>query len=398
MIYNEFRGEKLSMLGFGTMRLPIIEGGKGADVDQEKVNEMTAYAIEHGVNYFDTARPYHEGMSEVAIGRALKAYPRDSYYLADKFPGHQVAASYNPEEVFEEQLKLCGVDYFDFYLLHNVNEFSISTYLDPRWNIIKYFDEQRKLGRIKRLGFSCHADAQHLEEFLSKVDIELEFCQIQLNYVDWTLQDAKKKCEILSAHNIPVWVMEPVRGGKLANLSEEQTSKLKELRPDESNAAWAFRFLQGVEGVTVVLSGMSNMEQMMDNIKTFEKRNTLNEKETETVMGIAEQIKASVPCTSCRYCTKGCPKQLEIPKLINLYNDYMMAKSIIISMRLETLGPDHQPKDCIGCGKCKIACPQKIDIPSLMKTMDTAFSAMPKWADVCKERDEIEKKVRDSIK
>jgi predicted aldo/keto reductase-like oxidoreductase len=216
MIYKEFQGKQLSMLGFGAMRLPVDGNGT---IDEEQVKRMAAYAMENGVNYFDTAYPYHGGESERVMGRVLSAYPRESWYLATKYPGHQILSTgYNPAEIFEEQLCKCGVEYFDFYLLHNVYEKSMETYLDPQWGIIDYFKEQKRLGRIRHLGFSTHAATPGLEKFLDACGDDMEFCQIQLNYLDWTLQDAASKYELLAKRGIPVWVMEPVRGGKLAAL------------------------------------------------------------------------------------------------------------------------------------------------------------------------------------
>lgn len=215
MIDSEFQGKRLSLLGFGTMRLPTHADGS---IDEAQVAEMAAYALEHGVNYFDTAYPYHGGESERVIGRVLSKYPRDSWYLATKYPGHQISSTgYDPAEIFEEQLQKCGVEYFDFYLLHNVYEKSMEVYLDPKWGIIDYFKEQKRLGRIKHLGFSCHAETKGLREFLDACGEDMEFCQIQLNYLDWTLQDAKGKYDLLTGRGIPVWVMEPVRGGRLAS-------------------------------------------------------------------------------------------------------------------------------------------------------------------------------------
>lgn len=254
MIYTDFHGEKLSLLGFGTMRLPLVPGGTPADIDEKTTADMVRYAMEHGVNYFDTAYPYHGGMSERVMGRVLKDYDRGSFYLATKYPGHQLSSHYDPAAIFEEQLEKCGVDYFDFYLLHNVYEKSIETYTDPRWDIIDYFLEQKKKGRIRHLGFSTHGGLELMERFLSQHGKDMEFCQIQLNYLDWTMQDAKAKCELLRRYNIPIWVMEPIRGGRLASLTPEDEARLRALHPEESVAAWAFRFLQGVEGVQMILS------------------------------------------------------------------------------------------------------------------------------------------------
>ena len=216
MIYKDFLGIKLSQLGFGTMRLPTLENG---EINQPLFEEMVDYAIKNGVNYFDTAYPYHGGKSEIATGLALKKYPRDSYYLATKYPGHQIASEYNPAEIFEEQLKKCGVEYFDFYLLHNVYEKSSETYMDERWGIVDYFVKQKELGRIRHLGFSSHGRYDNLKEFLDYCGDKMEFCQLQLNYIDWTLQQGREKCDLLKERGIPVWVMEPVRGGALAKLA-----------------------------------------------------------------------------------------------------------------------------------------------------------------------------------
>lgn len=389
MIYNVFQDKQLSLLGFGTMRLPVDETGT---IDQQQVNEMTDYALAHGVNYFDTAYPYHESMSEIAIGKALARHPRESFYLADKFPGHQIADSYDPAAIFEEQLQKCGVEYFDFYLLHNVNELSIGTYLDPRWGILDYFKEQKRLGRIKHLGCSCHGRMPMMHEWLDAVGEDMEFCQIQLNYLDWTLQEAKEKYELITSHNIPVWVMEPVRGGKLANLNDNQTARLRELEPNLSTASWGFRFLQGLPNVKMVLSGMSNMEQMMDNVATFNHRNPLSESETALVLDIAEELKDAVPCTACRYCCEGCPMGLNIPMLIETYNDLRISKSINLSMRLEALPANKLSSACIGCGKCAKVCPQNINIPQVMKNLTELSKELPSWVEISRQRAEAAKR------
>ena len=389
MIISKFQDKELSLLGFGTMRLPLMEDGT---VDEGKVEEMVAYAMEHGVNYFDTAWPYHGGESEKVIGRVLAEYDRNSFYLATKYPGHQISKSYDPAAIFEEQLKKCGVDYFDFYLLHNVYENSIATYLDPQWGIIDYFKKQKKLGRIKHLGCSCHANMPGMVEFLDACGEDMEFCQIQLNYLDWTLQEAKEKYELLTERNIPVWVMEPVRGGRLANLSEEEEAKLKAVRPDESTAAWCFRFLQELPDVKMVLSGMSNMEQVMDNVKTFSERKPLSTEEWDLLQEIAGGMKDSIPCTSCRYCCDGCPKGLDIPALLADYNEARFHPTINIGMRIESLSEEKRPSACIGCGKCTQICPQKIDIPKAMKDFAETLEKLPSWAAICRQREEAEQK------
>ena len=389
VIFQEFQGEKLSMLGFGTMRLPLLADGT---IDEAQVAEMVRYAMDHGINYFDTAYPYHQGNSERAIGRALKAYPRESFYLADKYPGHQIAQSYDPAAIFEEQLEKCGVEYFDFYLLHNVYEKSIHTYTDPKWGIVDYFIEQKKRGRIRHLGFSTHGSVETIDRFLQYYGEHMEFCQIQLNYLDWTLQDAQSKCQLLEMWDIPVWVMEPVRGGKLAKLPPEDEAKLRQLRPEESTPAWAFRWLQGIPGVTMVLSGMSDMAQMVDNVKTFEASKPLNEEEQDLLFAAAEKLKTGVPCTTCGYCMDGCPRHLNIPGLLAVYNDLKVTPTFTVAMRVEAMPPEKQPTMCIGCGRCARVCPQNINIPMALKDMVDILHTLPSWEKICQEREEAAKR------
>lgn len=268
MIYKAFQDLKLSALGMGCMRLPVVDG-KDDQVDQAAVEEMVAYAMSNGVNYYDTAWGYHSGNSELAIGKALAAYPRESFYLADKFPGYDLSNMDKVADIFEAQLKKCQVEYFDFYLFHNVCEMNIDAYLDPKYGILDYLLEQKKNGRIRHLGFSCHGAMPVLKRFLEAYGEHMEFCQLQLNYVDWTFQGCKEKVELLEEYHIPVWVMEPLRGGRLAKLTQEEGAVLKKLRPQESIPAWAFRFLQTIPGVVVTLSGMSDLEQTKANLETF---------------------------------------------------------------------------------------------------------------------------------
>ena len=333
MRYSDFQGERISLLGFGAMRLPLLGDGSGK-VDEAQTEKMVDYALENGVNYFDTAYPYHNGESELILGRCLKKHPRESFLLASKYPGHQVSETYDPAAVFERQLQKCGVEYFDFYLLHNVCENSLPTYLDPRWGIIEYFVEQKRRGRIRHLGFSSHGRLENLREFLDLHGDQMEFCQIQLNYVDWTLQQGKEKCALLGERNIPVWVMEPVRGGRLARLSEEERAPLAAIHPQDSAAKWAFRFLLDIPQVKLVLSGMSSMEQMEENVRIFSQDAPLDAQEKQAVFAVADAIKNFVPCTACRYCCKGCPMGLDIPTLIGVYNDLRMAPAVNIGMYL----------------------------------------------------------------
>lgn len=393
MQYNDFKGLRLSRLGFGAMRLPTRED---KTIDQAALEEMTAYAVEHGVNYFDTAWPYHGGASEVALGRALSKYPRESWYLASKYPGHQIAESYDPAAVFEEQLKKCGVEYFDFYLLHNVYENSIATYQDPRWGIVDYFKEQMEKGRIKHLGFSSHARPDTLEKFLDFAGDSMEFCQIQLNYLDWTLQDAKAKYELLTRRGIPVWVMEPVRGGRLAALSQEEAAKLRALRPEESAAAWAFRWLQNLPNVKVVLSGMSDMAQMEDNVRTFSSGAPQTQQEAALLIELADSMKNALPCTKCRYCCDGCPQGLDIPMLIHAYNDVKFSGGgMTVAMQFDALPQDKRPEACVKCGACAAVCPQNIDIPGALEELADILGKTPSWAELCRQRNEAARKLKE---
>ena len=248
MIYNDFKGLKLSALGMGNMRLPTLNGDDSR-IDEAATEQILDYCMAHGVNYYDTAWGYHSGNSELVLGRALARHPRDSFYIADKFPGYDLSNMPKVQEIFEAQLKKCQVDHFDFYLFHNVCEMNIDAYLDPKYGTYDYLLAQKKNGRIRHLGFSAHGDYDVMKRFLEAYGKDMEFCQIQLNYLDWDFQDAKRKVELLNQWNIPVWVMEPLRGGKLASLAPEDEAKLKALRPDEGIPAWAFRYLQSIPSV-----------------------------------------------------------------------------------------------------------------------------------------------------
>lgn len=367
MIYRDFQDLKLSALGFGAMRLPLSGEGMDSRIDEEQAAEMVDYAVKHGVNYFDTAYGYHDGMSEIVMGKILSKYPRESFYLADKFPGYDLSNMDKVEAIFEEQLSRCGVDYFDFYLFHNVYEKNIGPYMDSKYGIMEYLLKQKDAGRIKHLGFSAHGRYDTIKRFLDTYGENLEFCQIQLNYVDWKLQNAKAKVELLNEYHIPIWVMEPLRGGKLAKLTDTDEAKLKAVRPEEKIPAWAFRFLQSLEGVTVTLSGMSDLEQMRDNIHTYETEAVLTEAEMECLMKVADRMLDILPCTACRYCTAHCPKGLDIPTLLSLYNETRFENGLITHMAVDALPDEKRPNQCIGCKSCEAVCPQQLEIAGAMK-------------------------------
>ena len=388
MIYKKFQDLSLSALGFGTMRLPVLPDGTP---DQETVNRMVDYALENGVNYFDTAAPYHGGQSEIVTGRALARHPRSSWMLADKYPGHQHSEVFTPQATFEKQLRKCGVDYFDFYLYHNVCENSLDDYMNPRWGMLEYFVREREAGRIRHLGLSTHAKPDVLESILDgPYGQVIEFCQIQLNYLDWTLQDAARKLELLRERGIPVWVMEPVRGGFLAKLPPAEMARLEALRPGESAASWGFRWLQGIPEVGMVLSGMSNMEQMQDNIRTFSSGAPLSDSERSLLEDIATRLHSGEPCTACRYCCDGCPQGLDIPSLISYYNDLSLQFSFTPVMQIEALPEDKRPSACLGCGACAAICPQGIQIPDVLSRLCGLFDKAPKWKDICVERNKLD--------
>ena len=381
MYYRELAGEKVSALGMGNMRLPTFDGVE-KNVDREKAQEIIDYAMSHGINYYDTAYRYHGGESERFIGQALKKYPRDSFLLASKFPGHMMVKKGDGvvgftsglagwpdntvEGVFAEQLQKCQVEWFDFYLLHNVNENSLAIYDDPELRVVEFVKRMKTEGKVRHLGFSTHASsAATIDDFLTRHEGVFDFVQIQLNYLDWTLQDAKGKYEVITKHGLKVVVMEGVRGGRLAQLPEEQMDRLRALRPEDSAARWALRWLQGLPEVAVVLSGMTTLDQIRENVETFAAPEPLNKEEKGLLTDVAETMMDLVPCTGCRYCTEGCPTELEIPKIIAAYNavknDDFMAR----------YDPDRadaamDPRRCVGCGACTGICPQGIAVPDIM--------------------------------
>ena len=375
---------------------------KTGEIDQAKVNAMFDLAIREGVNYFDTAYPYLGGKSEIAMAEGLSRYPRESYYLADKFPGHSLTGPIDNIALFNVSLRKCRTDYFDFYLLHNITEWSVKFYESEEYHIIPDLLQMKKEGKIRYFGFSCHAGPELLDAFLTRHEGVFDFVQIQLNYLDWTMQDAKEKCDIIRKHGLGIWVMEPVRGGKLAVLPESEKAKLRALRergsftgPEPSDASYAFRFLQDMPGVTVILSGMNEVFQVEDNLRTFREENPLSDEERSVLLDIAENLKKGVPCTACRYCCDGCPMELDTPYLLQCYNDYKFAMTMTPSMRIDALSEDKRPAACIGCGQCMHACPQGIDVPSALAELAEMYEKGPHWGDVVVQR---AKSIEDDLK
>lgn len=369
MIYRNFKGEKLSAFAMGTMRLPVVDGDD-AKIDEPAAFEMVDYAMEHGVNYYDTAWGYHGGNSELVVGRSLARHPREAFNLASKFPGYDLSNMGKTEEIFAKQLEKCQVDYFDFYLVHNVCEMNIDAYLDDeKHGTVTYLKKMRDEGKIRHLGFSCHGEMDVLKRFLEAYGDDMEFCQLQVNYLDWTFQDAKGKVELAQSYGLPIWVMEPLRGGQLCRLSGDVAGKLTAARPDLTQAGWALRFLQTLPEVTTVLSGSSTLDQMKENIALFEEEAPLSDDDLRTLLAAADDmVRGNVlPCTACRYCTSHCPQGLDIPRLLALYNEHKLTKGgFIAPMTVGTMPEDKRPGACIGCGSCSAVCPQQIDIPAAL--------------------------------
>ncbi|MEZ3444874.1 MAG: aldo/keto reductase [Lachnospiraceae bacterium] len=368
MIYRKFQDLQLSGLGLGMMRLPVL-GGDDSAIDEAAAAEMIDYAYQNGINYFDTAWGYHNGNSELVAGKYLGRHPRESYYLASKFPGYDLSNMDKVEEIFEKQLEKCQTPYFDFYLFHNVYEGNIDAYLNPEYGILEYLLKQKENGRIHHLGFSAHGSVEVIQRFLDAYGQYMEFCQLQINYMDWHFQNAQGKVDLLNKAGIPVWVMEPLRGGKLAEASGELAAAMQTMRPKETIPGWAFRFLQSIPGVTMVLSGMSTMEQLRANIDTYGTDAPLSGEEFDALIRHvdAELRKGGLPCTACHYCTGHCPQKLPIPELIALYNEHKLTGGgFIAPMAVDSMPQEKRPSNCIGCRACEQVCPQQIKISEMM--------------------------------
>lgn len=375
MIYNSFQGKRISALGLGGMRFPTCEDGK---VDIEKVREMVDFAIRSGINYFDTAWGYHGGQSETVLGEVLSAYPRESYFLASKFPGYDLSNIGKVKEIFPKQLERCRTEYFDFYLFHNVCELNIDGYLDEKNEIFSYLFEQKRQGRIRHLGFSGHGSLETIERFLDAYGDAMEFGMFQINWLDWNFQNAREKVKMLASRGIPVWVMEPVRGGKLMHIEPKHQERLAALAPERTLAAWAFGFVQSIPEVVVTLSGMSNMEQLRENIGIFSEKKPLNQEEIQTILDIAREMTSAgtYPCTACRYCTEYCPQALNIPWLIELYNEQVYSGGgFRVPMALDAVGEDKKPSACLSCRACEAVCPQNLKISELMADFSQRMKA-----------------------
>lgn len=360
--------EKMPKLGFGLMRLPQ----KGDDIDLERVCRMVDDYMDAGLNYFDTAYVYHGGMSEVAAKEAIvKRYPRDSFYLATKLPAWEISCKEDRDRVFDEQCARAGVDYFDFYLLHSLeegNNYDKYVELDCfEWGI-----QKKKEGKIKHFGFSFHGTPALLEKVVDEHP-EIEFVQIQLNYADWDnpVVHSGELYRILKERNIPMIIMEPVKGGTLAKMDESLEAMFKEADPEASIASWALRFVGSLDGVMTILSGMSTEEQMKDNLETFRNFRPITPEENQVIQKVVKKMldMPLVPCTSCRYCVDGCPAGISIPDVFRALNTIRMYPDdnrphFFYNGLVERSG---RAGACVACGQCEGVCPQHLEIISLLQ-------------------------------
>ncbi|MDR3074313.1 MAG: aldo/keto reductase [Deltaproteobacteria bacterium] len=366
-------GKDISLLGFGCMRLPLLDPEDQKSIDYPLGEAMVDRAVAAGVNYFDTAFMYHLGGSEAFIGHALRKYPRASVYLADKLPVWHVKTPGDVDSLFAKQLERCGVSYFDFYLAHSLTRdyYRIFREQDVYAKLLRKKEE----GLIRHLGFSFHDNADMLREILA--DHDWDFVQIQLNYIDWEACDAKTLYAILAERDIPVVIMEPLRGGALANLAGKAEALLKAADPTASPASWALRYAASLPRVMTVLSGMSAMEQVEDNIKTMTPFRPLSEAGRAVVEQAAAACRAAgaIPCTGCRYCMEDCPSGVGIPQMIAMYNHYLAGKTKIhFTNNYKTLKEGERAHNCTACGLCVERCPQGIAIPDHLREI-AAFVA-----------------------
>ncbi len=358
-------GLTVPLMGMGMMRLPT-RGGK-ADIDYEATEKIIARAMRAGMNYFDTAWFYHDGQSEICAGKILSKYPRDSYYLASKMPCRALRTEADVERIFNEQLRKCKVEYFDFYLMHALNARLWKR--SQELHVYEFLKKQQAAGKIRLLGFSFHDSYEVLREIANAK--EWDFCQIQLNYLDWKAYHSKEQYEILTRRGIPAIIMEPLKGGRLASIRPEAEAILRKERPNDTPASWAFRFVGSLPNVLLMLSGMTKIEHMEENIKTLSPFEPLTEKE-RLVMAEAfgKDAVDAVPCTACEYCLP-CPASVSIPTVFRIYNRYKSTgDKALFQKEIGALDNEHHgAKSCIACGACLKKCPQKIQIPTWMATI-----------------------------
>lgn len=374
----------MKKMGFGLMRLPQTDKDKPETINQEQVNKMTELFLEKRYTYFDTAYPYHNGKSEIALKEALKNHHRESYIVADKLPIFAITKEEEVEPIFKEQLERCGVEYFDYYLLHNISPFSEAGYIDV--DSYKFLKQQKDAGKIKKLGFSSHGDAKYIEKYLQKYP-DMDFIQLQINYLDWESQtiESKKCYEVAKKHDLEVIVMEPLKGGFLTNIPEDANDLIKKFNPTLTPVELALRFVANLDNVFMVLCGVSSYKQMEENIEIFENMQPLSKEELDLIKQVSELInsKITVPCTKCNYCINECPVNINIPYVFDLYNSEKLLNedgfttyqvTYINYMKNKKNGP---ASACIDCGKCVEKCPQQINIPQVMKDVVESLENKP---------------------
>lgn len=364
-----FEGKKL---GFGLMRLPLTDANDKGSIDIEALKEMVDTFMEQGFTYFDTAWMYCAFKSENAVKEALTdRYPRDRYTLTTKLHASYLKTKEDRDRIFEEQRQKTGVDYFDYYLIHAIDQELYSIYNEM--DCFNWLIEKKKQGLVKHIGFSYHDSAEFLDQVLTEHP-EMEFVQLQMNYLDWESAEVQSRnCyEVASKHGKPVIVMEPVKGGTLADVPAEVRESFAAYHPDLSVPSWAIRFVASLDNVAMVLSGMSNMEQLMDNISYMKEFVPMNAEETELVHKAAEMIKDSIaiPCTGCSYCTEGCPMQIAIPDLFRVYNKSKRGEITDVEANEEyrqLTESGGKARECLACGQCQVACPQHLEIINYLK-------------------------------
>lgn len=368
--------QKMPKLGFGLMRLPESDDG----IDVAEVQKLVDTYMDNGFNYFDTAYVYHGGKSEEIVKEVLvRRYPRDTFYLATKLPPWNIKKYDDIDRIFNEQLERTGVDYFDFYLLHNLEDGLIYETFE-KFDCFDWIKNKKASGQVRHIGFSFHGTPELLEKVLNEHP-EVEFVQIQVNYADWEnpVVQSGKLYDILSKRQIPILVMEPVKGGLLASLQPEMEQMLKTVRPNDSIASWALRFASSLPGVVTTLSGMSTEAQMNDNLYTFSDFKPLNEQEKQLLRKITEMMLdlPLIQCTSCRYCCDGCPEKIRVPDIFGALNAARTHKGDTRPHQFyeSLVNSSGRAKNCIACGKCEAACPQHLPIVELMQEAANEFDA-----------------------
>ena len=366
--------------GFGCMRLPTTDPDDPTSINQELFNEMVDIYMEKGFNYFDTSYAYHNGVSEVAIRKAVvERYPRESFQICDKMPTWALTSEDDNEKFVNEMLERLGIDYFDVFFIHNINVPWLK--LAEKYNTFEYVKKMKEDGIAKKIGFSFHDNSKLLKKVLDKYGDMLDVVQLELNYLDWEdpAIEARKCYEICVEHGLDVYVMEPLKGGVIVNTNDEIKSEFKKFNPDKSIASFALRFCASLEHVKIVLSGMNKMEDLLDNCDTFENFEVLSDEENEFLERMALKLKetVAVPCSECGYCVKACPEMIPIPEYFNLYNlSKIQPEYNNYRLYYDKLSEEKVPaEDCTYCGTCLDHCTQQIDIPEELEKVCEHFEA-----------------------